>query len=1765
MATTANLPPGAQGIDLSDPFVSTPNLDPRQRFSAFNSELFSIYTNSSPAHAKRALEAHLAETERRLQEASQLGTVLVQQRKELGERLKDVERQQEENELGTELRQKLVDLEREFNDVGKDTARAFLPKSRVPSGESPEKAGGATVFTSEGSVSPTKVNAPLSRKQRNQAPNRVHDIRLATEISSSLLQQLRDLQAVLAEKDDALKAADSVKSRLEVEVEGLSQRLRALDESEQRYKDENWSLETRLQDILASSRDFSEKEKKFNQSLAASKSEKSALERELEELRQAHSKLSDDHANLSKNHESELSGLRRNATAADTERGNMQRKIEELVAQNQELARAVSYRMRMEDQSPSGDLPSDGDGLDMDRDTPDHSPPASPTKGTPRHGQLEAETLKSSLHHAHRLIQNLKNNIHREKTEKSELRRMLQDARDELDSKRRDSNASGSASKKKKSKNEEVFKKPLRPSALGAHRSSREEISIGEPDWEDEDGPGTPSKSQSVQIATGRQRRGSDASDDTITDAFETATEHSDAFETANERDGNATETDAFHTGAETLDGNSSDDSTETEGLTSRQSTIRGQRPAPIGISSRPGNRSSFHSTASTSADEDDMDVRTPIQASHPRYRLKVNRGASRHSSRQDFGAESPAQVGDSPASLPSNRSTPVAGGQSLAAELGNLSGDSDNESYAEGTPEPASAFASPHMRRRSTIDKSPLANVTQAKPEMIDSGVMTEDWQPESSSILSNATTAVGTAVAGLAGFALGKENKGDHQEPENATSASRSTNQDLLPSLSLKDVKQPSLAFSEPAGQHLEPIKAALPVPQPIQNLSISSIGVLSTEPVEPAPKLAPALEVSRITSVHHVEPVHPQLPSLGLSSLSKQAVEPIEASKPDPVTLNFSSVTPHHVVEPKEPATPIVPLLGVSSIVSHHAVEPKQPVRSQPPQLGMSSITPHHSIEPREAVKPAPPQLGISSISAHHTVEPKEPAKPVVAQLGLSSVASHHVVEPAEPTRSVPTPLNISTLESQHVQPSEAARPESPVVPGLVPVPLPMQDDTPKEREAEQPVQKLAVSDINSWDVTPVAPVPASLSLSNMTMQHTQPKTPPTPAPLSLSAFASQHTEPLHVPEPTPVPLTMSTLASQQTEPLHIPPMEPVTMSLSQLSSQHTEPQPPAEAIRAPYAYSSINSQETEPKSRPPFTFYGGSSRSAEVPIIAEDETSQPISSLVEKSTTDEERQPLRAIDANSIVQNHGDEEQLLKSQASHIHTADEGTQTLLSAMEIDKMTKSKMLPVPVIVPTPTSQSIASINKLEMSPRSPRRPGSANSQRSRTGTPPPLPSDHKEAIAAASQRAAGTMGPPLIPASAYRQNHPRTPSFGAKAGPSGTSKDGRPIFRSARSDVSTPVTRRSSVSSFASDLDQRFNIRGPVQDPVDANITDPRMIQAITQTMIGEWLWKYTRKAGSENMSQTRHRRFFWVHPYTRTLYWSENDPSTAGSAQLKAKSVAIEGVQVVTDDNPMPPGLHRKSLIVFTPGRAVKFTATTSQRHETWFNALSYLLLRTGSEREQNADSEDVSEFNPSYQRSSSRATGRSQVSTTSRATSRTAHRVPSPHRVQHPTLTTRNSAMSATSQRASVQTPPPQGSLSSRLSSFTGMFRPSPIMRGSFSSRRSRNSAQEADSSLYEASTVVHDSAEDLRNVIEQQEREADRLENVRACCDGKHDVGSLSGTTRYSTVRGRHSHNHGTASSRHSAMPSNSRMSSYGANSHLHHENELVASNFSAS
>lgn len=126
------------GDSTNDPFVSARSTaSAHLRFSDFEQELRATSSASEPRQAKRTLEARLAETDRRLDEAAKLGTALVSQRKTLADQLQEINSLQTEEELAPELRKRLVDIEKDYNDLARESARVFLPKQRVTSNENP--------------------------------------------------------------------------------------------------------------------------------------------------------------------------------------------------------------------------------------------------------------------------------------------------------------------------------------------------------------------------------------------------------------------------------------------------------------------------------------------------------------------------------------------------------------------------------------------------------------------------------------------------------------------------------------------------------------------------------------------------------------------------------------------------------------------------------------------------------------------------------------------------------------------------------------------------------------------------------------------------------------------------------------------------------------------------------------------------------------------------------------------------------------------------------------------------------------------------------------------------------------------------------------------------------------------------------------------------------------------------------------------------------------------------------------------------------------------------------------------------------------------------------------------------------------------------------------------------------------------------------------------------------------------------------------------
>lgn len=146
---------------------------------------------------------------------------------------------------------------------------------------------------------------------------------------------------------------------------------------------------------------------------------------------------------------------------------------------------------------------------------------------------------------------------------------------------------------------------------------------------------------------------------------------------------------------------------------------------------------------------------------------------------------------------------------------------------------------------------------------------------------------------------------------------------------------------------------------------------------------------------------------------------------------------------------------------------------------------------------------------------------------------------------------------------------------------------------------------------------------------------------------------------------------------------------------------------------------------------------------------------------------------------------------------------------------------------------------------------------------------------------------------------------------------------------------------------------------------SIIDRTMIQHLTQVVIGEYLYKYTRRFGMNGISENRHQRYFWVHPYTMTLYWSMDNPALDAKSNGKSKSIAIVSVSSIEDSNPLPPGLCHRSLIIKSSDRSIRITCPNPQRHNIWMMSLQYLLERSNDVARDQTESGDSYSITDDY--------------------------------------------------------------------------------------------------------------------------------------------------------------------------------------------------------
>ncbi|KAM0749543.1 hypothetical protein T439DRAFT_357881 [Meredithblackwellia eburnea MCA 4105] len=320
-----------------------------------------------------------------------------------------------------------------------------------------------------------------------------------------------------------------------------------------------------------------------------------------------------------------------------------------------------------------------------------------------------------------------------------------------------------------------------------------------------------------------------------------------------------------------------------------------------------------------------------------------------------------------------------------------------------------------------------------------------------------------------------------------------------------------------------------------------------------------------------------------------------------------------------------------------------------------------------------------------------------------------------------------------------------------------------------------------------------------------------------------------------------------------------------------------------------------------------------------------------------------------------------------------------------------------------------------------------------------------------------------------------------------------------------IHSDVSRRMSVASSRTS-EGGLDTSAPM--PGISGSTDPSVIHSITQAMIGENMYKYKRRAIGKGYSDKRHKRYFWIHPYTNVLYWSSLDPQSSKTNSANSKSAFIQGVRQVIDPNPNPPGLSQNSIIVETPERELKITAVTRERHDMWLQAINYLLSRPGTS---NATRTPATPGSMSFPRSGVDSDGEWDVSPNTSATTKGLYT----HASQSDSRLTPKGGQEP--RRKKLSTP----STYKRADTLAADFERS-TMFGSPRSLRTFSDFLGGDESVeyVDRSEIPSDLGHDDDDGFE-------GLENVRACCSGKHDVGSLARRHHHH----HHHHHHGSEAS----------------------------------
>ncbi|KAI7883397.1 uncharacterized protein EV154DRAFT_428217 [Mucor mucedo] len=421
---------------------------------------------TSQLRQRQELEQQLVEKQKQLQETSSgIGkNVLARQVSQLQDRIKEIDSVINNPTSNDEIQPVSVDrlrsLERDLSSyrshplspgISSIRNKEKLLNQRTTSGLDPLPSPSTSTLLppTHGHDSTSLLPLPppptgsTPTKRRSKIPNtdrRNTDIEFATEIGQGLLLEVRKMQALLQEKEEKLRTLENQKADLERAAEAMAKQMRQREENEEKLKEETWNLELAKQELTISVTELQQNLSKANVEQNKLDKQVNVLRSEIEKLRDKEEKLTNTIDTMKQRHEQDMSSIRRHAAAIQREKSDQSKQIEALTS---ELAIAKAQSRIGKHVSTDTEVnPRSGDTTDdqttntlavNNETSPTSSPPSSPKLAPARNQAMEVETLKTSLAHAHRMVSNLRSNLHKEKTEKFEFKKLLADSQETIE------------------------------------------------------------------------------------------------------------------------------------------------------------------------------------------------------------------------------------------------------------------------------------------------------------------------------------------------------------------------------------------------------------------------------------------------------------------------------------------------------------------------------------------------------------------------------------------------------------------------------------------------------------------------------------------------------------------------------------------------------------------------------------------------------------------------------------------------------------------------------------------------------------------------------------------------------------------------------------------------------------------------------------------------------------------------------------------------------------------------------------------------------------------------------------------------------------------------------------------------------------------------------------------------------------------------------------------------------------------------------------